>query len=155
MRLGVAFGVCLVALLGTNVSAQIVVGAGSQSCGQWLQAHSGDRTEDAVRRSMIVSWVQGFLVGHASGVSNVKMAPEIARRIGSGELPPNILDSDPQRKLLTMYQAKFGTLSGWVFDPPDLHAIEAWLDKYCREHPLDNVRGGSDKLAAELDQSAR
>ena len=149
------FSGCVLVLVGVGVSAvgaQIHVGAGSQSCGQWLEARRRKKTGDLVRRSTIISWVQGYLVGTAEGVTGEKIAPEIADRIAQGELPPDLdgVFSDPQGRLLAILQAKFGTRSGWVFDPPDSDAIQVWLDKYCREHPLDSVSRATTVLVDSL-----
>ncbi len=148
---------CMLALLSTGAAAQIPVGAGSQKCREYLQARRGKSTGDTVRESMIVSWVQGYLVGRAEGVTGERIAPEIADRIVRGELPPDldVVFSDPKGRLLTILQAKFGTRSGWIFDPPDPKSIEVWLVKYCRDHPSNRVSKASDALAAEIEGRAK
>ncbi len=148
---------CILTLLAIRASAQIPVGAGSQLCDQYLQARQGKSPENATRRSMIVSWVQGYLVGSAQMITGERIAPEIADRITRGELPPDLdlVFSDPQGRLLAMLQAKFGTRSGWVFDPPDAKKIEAWLANYCRDHPANRISQAAETLATELQERAK
>ena len=143
------------ALLSTDVAAQrIQVGAGSQSCGQWVEARRGDSTGDSLRSAMMTSWVQGYLIGYAIAVRNEFAISEISERIEQGELSADLdrVFADPHGRLLAILQAKFGTRSGWPYDPPDADAIQVWLDAYCREHPLEDVFQASVTLLDEIDK---
>ena len=122
------------------------IGAGTQRCSAWMQARRGS----GLTVASITSWVQGFLVGHAAGETKEIMALDIADRITNGTLPADILDSDPQQRLLAIQRQKFGTSSGWVFDPPDSSAIQAWLTKYCQGHPVDSMWEASNQLLVEV-----
>lgn len=37
----------------------------------------------------------------------------------------------------------------------DADAIQGWIDKYCRDHPLDQVRNAAIELVAELQRRSR
>jgi hypothetical protein len=131
---------------------QIMIGGGSQSCGQWLEARRGKSTNAyVVLEQMIISWVQGYLIGIAHGISSERMIPYLAERIARYEVPSDIIDSDSKSKLLKIQQERFGTNSGWVFDPPDFGSMTGWLDKHCREHPLDSVINAENSLSDELE----
>jgi hypothetical protein len=104
---------------------------------------------------MIVSWVQGYVVGCAQRLTEERAASEIAARIQHGDLPPD-LDlalSDP--RLLAMLQAKFGTRSGWVFDPPEPKEVEAWRTNYCEHHPSSRISEAASALVNELDEHGK
>lgn len=148
---------CISTLLAISATAQIPVGAGSQFCEQYLQSCQKKSPENTTRRSMIVSWVQGYLIGSAETITRERIVPEIADRIARGELPPDLdlVLSDPQGRLLTTLQAKFGTHSGWVFDPPDAKTIEARLADYCRDHPSNRISEAAATFATELEERAK
>lgn len=109
----------------------VTLGAGSITCGEWLTEHENTKSSDinTLRKSMMMSWVQGYLVGSADGLT--------------------LLTTRGNLKL-SEAQAKFQTVSGWAFDPPQPEAIKHWVNKYCREHPLDPIVDGSAALVAEL-----
>ena len=119
------------AALSTAQSPAIVnLGAGSQSCGRWMAIRADGKNEDsALVRGMILSWVQGFLVGTAQIVMVL--------------LPP-------AQTALADRQKRFGTVSGWMFDLPDGDAVSGWLDSYCREHPLEKIEAAANALTEEL-----
>jgi hypothetical protein len=104
---------------------------------------------------MIVSWVQGYVVGCAQRLTEERAASEIADRIRRGDLPPDLdrVLSDP--RVLAILQAKFGTRSGWVFDPPEPKAVEAWLTNYCEHHPSGRISEAAAALANELEQHSK
>lgn len=103
---------------GPVIAEDVHTGAGANSCGKWIAASdgkAGDVTK-LVMRSMMLSWVQGFLTGAAmSPIGEENAARAVALR--------HIPDSD---------------------------AVEAWLDKYCRENPLEAVLKGAIQLQFEL-----
>jgi hypothetical protein len=144
---GIVVSLSLLPAAHANAQARnAAIGAGSQRCSVWVQSRSGS----GLTQASITSWVQGFLVGHAAGETRELMAPEIADRVTKGTLPPDIRESDPQQQLLAIQRQKFGTSSGWVFDPPDASAIQTWLNQYCREHPLNTVWVASNQLLTEV-----
>ena len=110
----------------------IAVGAGSQSCGGWLSVQDDRRKTNVVtvKESMMLSWVQGYLVGAAQALT---------LRLGPSK-PLALPDA----------QATYGTLSGWIYDMPDPEAITHWVTKYCREHPLEPLVDAAGGLAGEL-----
>jgi hypothetical protein len=127
--------VLLVVLIATSTSlpAQtplVSVGAGASSCGQWLEIQATARTaETALKRAMMLSWVQGYLVGAADAFT-VLMAGESTT--------------------LAQSQTRFGTISGNVFDSPDADAVSYWVSQFCGDKPLARLTDASAALAAEL-----
>jgi len=113
-------------------SAYVVpMGPGAESCGRWLTAH--DATESnvtVIQRAMLLSWVQGFVAGE--------------------DMALTLIADQPPQTTIAALQARFGTQSGWVFDPPDAEAMKHWITKFCREHPLDTVLTASTALVTAL-----
>jgi hypothetical protein len=104
---------------GTSVS----LGAGGESCGSWLRARDDVRNSKADERTfdkqllvvaMDTSWMQGFVLGAASG------------------LPTSVA------------KEAFALI-------PDGSSVQAWTDKYCREHPLEMMLSAGAALSAELE----
>jgi hypothetical protein len=113
----------------------IVVGAGTQKCVQWTATDKtqSSRTRDVAdeaKEAMIKSWFQGYLVGEAVGIAR-------------GAQAAGGLDNATLR-------ARFGTRSGWAFDPPNADIITDWLRTFCREKPLANIADAADALISEL-----
>jgi len=135
--------VCYLGVADNVFSAQtppkVSVGAGGQSCGQWLSVQelgSTATTNDIVKEAMLVSWVQGFVVGAAQSFTiaeSVSKVPELNK-------VPSLAAS----------QARYGTVSGWVYDPPDSAATTHWITKYCKENPLEPISEAAMALVAEL-----
>ena len=52
-------------------SQAVHVGAGSQSCGAWVTLHLKQQpaTLDTLKKSMAISWVQGYIVGSARSLT--------------------------------------------------------------------------------------
>lgn len=112
---------------------QVLVGAGAQSCGEWLAVvDKGEKRDEleSVKFWMMTSWVQGFVVGSATQLTV-------------------LLAGSPIPNLATL-QARNKTVSGWVFDPPDSHATEYWITKFCRDNPLEPINNASEGLVADL-----
>lgn len=122
----------LVALqLSAQTQPPVQIGAGSQGCGQWLDVtDKGDRRNQSedVAFAMMFSWVQGFVVGSVNQLTAV-MA-------GTSDLAAR--------------QAKFKTVSGLAFDPPDAKGLQYWIVKYCRDHPLADLDDTAQALVVEL-----
>ena len=110
------------------------VGAGARSCGgEWLTLHdkgAGSGT-DVTKVAMMLSWVQGYVIGSAEQMT---------------------LWLSPTKKWddLKTRQARYGTISGWVFDPPDADAMKHWVTKFCRDNPLEPISTAGAALVAEL-----
>jgi hypothetical protein len=151
----IATAACVLALLHAHTDAQIPVGAGSQWAQDYLRAREGRSTEDTLRRSMIVSWVQGYVVGCALRITAEPAASEIADHIARGELPPDVDRVWSNPRVLAILQAKFGTRSGWVFDPPEAKAIETWLANYCEHHRSTRISEAAAVLANELETHSK
>jgi hypothetical protein len=147
--------VFVVVVFHAHARAQVPVGAGSQLGQDYLRAREGKSTENTIRDSMIVSWVQGYVVGCAERLTEARAASEIANRIQRGDLPPDLdrVLSDP--RTLAILQAKFGTRSGWVFDPPEPKAVEAWLTNYCEHHPSSRISEAAAALVNELEERSK
>jgi hypothetical protein len=145
----------VLALVQIPARSQVPVGAGSQLGQNYLSTRDGKSTENTIRRSMIISWVQGYVVAYAQQITEQPAAAEIADRIRRGELPPDLehVLSDP--RVLAMLQVKFGTLSGWIFDPPDGKTIESWLTQYCEQHPWNRISEAAAALASELEAHSK
>lgn len=66
----VAFAIMLVAMTSPGVikaAAQpTVIGAGAQSCGRWVDLDRSVGMADGVLKSMMLSWVQGYISGVTS-----------------------------------------------------------------------------------------
>lgn len=95
--------------------AATVVGAGTQSCGQYLEARRDkDKNADATNRRAFAfaSWLGGFLT---------------------------VVNQEAVNK--TGIDIVVGT---------DIDGVLAWLDKYCRENPLEMFANASWRLAGEL-----
>lgn len=148
---------CVLLLSQMRAYAQVPVGAGSQLGEDFLRARAGKTTNDTIGRSMIVSWVQGYVVGCARSMTDEPQAAEIANRIKRGELPPDLdrVLSDPNGQLLALFQKKFGTVSGWVFDPPDGKTVETWLTSYCQHHPASRINDAAATLTNELVEQSK
>jgi hypothetical protein len=110
----------------------VSLGAGGRSCGEWVTVATRLRptASDSLKANLLLSWVQGFVVGSAEQLTTLISGP-----------------TQPELKTL---QKRYGTVSGWVFDPPDAEAIKRWVTKYCRENPLDLVSTAASGLIAEL-----
>lgn len=124
---------CLVASNALAQSGPMVhVGVGVKSCGEWLTLYEKQKPSeiDSLQKAMLISWVQGYLVGAAEAMSTL---------LGG----PKPLSFEASRE-------KFNTLSGWAFDPPDSEAVKHWVSKYCRENPLEYLTSASLGLTAEL-----
>lgn len=143
---------CCVVAFAAGASGQVRVGAGAQSCGQWVESRRPSTNDDVLRRMMILSWVQGYVFGHAESTTACETAADVADRIVRGDLPPDVDRALAAPELLKDFQTKFGTVSGLVFDPPDGDAIQVWLDDYCRTRPLDSISKASGVLLEELKQ---
>jgi hypothetical protein len=116
---------------------RVPVGAGSQSCGQWVTARGAiPQTEtDTLGSLAVISWVQGFLAGSAS----------------SATVLPTPADGAPSpNKLLVARQTAWRTVSGWLYDPPDAPAIQVWLDQHCPDHALEPIADAAFALSEEL-----
>lgn len=125
----------LFVLMATNTYTQqqtVHIGAGAQSCGEWLSAVTASpQTEvQRLKDNMMLSWVQGYVVGAADAMTM-------------------LISKDPALKL-SESQARYGTVSGWVFDPPDAEAMKHWITKYCREQPLERLTAAGLALVSEL-----
>ena len=151
MRRRFVFPAILFALSAVGASAQkLHVGAGTQSCGQWVEARHDRVKNSELRNAMMLSWVQGFLVGSARGAADEKLAMELAPKLVANDLDAYKTLALSDEKYIEMRQKKFGTVSGWTFDPPDSDAVQVWMDKYCSANPLDSVQLAAFKLEAEL-----
>jgi hypothetical protein len=108
------------------------VGAGGQSCGEWITRATKPRQsdDDVLKEGMMLSWVQGYGFGHADAMTMVLSGPE-----------PLTLEQG---------QARYHTLSGRVYDMPDAEATRHWLTKFCRENPLEPLTNAALGLASEL-----
>jgi len=49
-----------------------------------------------------------------------------------------------------MSQKRYGTVSGWVYDPPEVEALDQWLTKVSQEKPLKVFTAVAADLANEL-----
>jgi hypothetical protein len=147
----------LATVLMVNVAAPAIVkgqavsvGAGSQSCGSWLEARrDAQARESPLLIGLIGAWLQGYLVGTA--ISEVGEA--IGQLVKNGELEADVALSyvkNKDSKSQALVRAALRTNSGWAFDPPAPASLYAWLDKDCREHPLEFVGMSAARLANEL-----
>lgn len=109
----------------------VQAGAGGHSCGEWTVAYEGHGDIPALKKAMMTSWVQGFVIGAAQMIGVV---------LSGSEKALTLADS----------QKKFGTVSGWAFDPPDGDAIEQWVVKHCRDNPLERLAESALALVAEV-----
>jgi hypothetical protein len=110
----------------------VLVGAGGRSCGEWVSVQTKATPDDAdfLKKNMLLSWVQGYVVGSAEAFTT-------------------LLAGNPFPSLATL-QARYGTVSGWVFDPPDAEATRLWVTNFCRQNPLDHVSNAALGLVGEL-----
>lgn len=109
----------------------VMVGAGAQSCGQWLEGHAvPEQSNSTLKNGMMISWVQGYLVGTAQTLTLMTTA-----------------NTEPT---LAQNQARFHTMSGWLFDPPDSAAVTHWVSKFCRDQPLKPLSDAAFALVNEL-----
>jgi len=92
----------------------------------------------------MTSWVQGYVYGSAEMMTTLV-----------GGFPEQDLSRPEAVTALAERQARFGTASGFVFDPPDADALQGWLDTYCRDHPLEQIIQASLALVAELAEGPR
>jgi hypothetical protein len=150
-----AIALGIITLLQIHAYSQVPVGAGSQMGQDYLAARDGKSAENTIRRSVIVSWVQGYIVAYAQRITEEPAASEIADRIQHGDLPADVEHVLSDQRVLRILQAKFGTVSGWVFDPPDGKAVEGWLTKYCEKHPRDRISEAAATLASELESHSK
>lgn len=124
----------------------IHIGAGSQRCGQWVEARRGKANEDILLRSMIASWVQGYIVGAANATAAERFVWEMGEQIAAGAIPP-----DPSDDAIVAFRRKmFGTRSAMAFDPPDSDVVQVWIDKYCSANPLNSIARAAATLEVEL-----
>jgi hypothetical protein len=114
-------------------------GVGSMSCGQFVTARREKSDANSMLRGMMVSWVQGFLVGTAMASTGERIAKELG---ATTEL------SD--EAMMEFGRKKFGTRSGYLFDMPDSDAVTVWLENYCSTNPLKTVHEAAAGLAAQL-----
>src|SRR5262245_46645325 len=115
----------LLGAIGANGQIPAQIGTGSQSCGMWVEVRHNKSVENSLKRAMLLSWVQGYLVGIAITAAEERSTDPMADQIASGKIPPDVSD----KAIVTFRQRMFGTVTGWIFDPPDSDAIQVWMDK--------------------------
>jgi hypothetical protein len=145
-RLALLAGVLV--LVASSARAQSI-GAGTQSCGQFVEARRTKSTENTLRSYMMLSWVQGYLVGVAETTAAERTSEELAGLVVEGKISPTL----PDDEIRAYRQKKYETLTGWAFDIPDSDAVKVWIDKYCAARPLNLIKQAAGELADELEIS--